>query len=137
MKAATGHAFLEWGGFAPLEPLYASSPFTSPATDLPPLDNINMRMALNKWSQILGVPDPLFPEMKQPIYEAETREKDTESDWEPLSEPLWMPGLEADTAKEFEMPRGAQEGLKQSLESLLQRSPATAGVDNKVEDEKT
>ncbi|KAF9228431.1 hypothetical protein BS17DRAFT_773702, partial [Gyrodon lividus] len=64
MKALIGHAFLEWGGFAPLKPLYESSPFTSPAQDPLPLGSKNMRMALNKWSQILDVPDPLFPEMR-------------------------------------------------------------------------
>lgn len=132
MKAAIGHGFLEWGGFAPLKPLYASSPFTFPARDPPPLDSKNMRMALNKWSQILGVADPLFPEMKQPLNGTETRDKDAASDWEPLSEPLWMPD---DVVEEFEMPRRAQESLKQSLESLLQRS--SADDSDKVKDEKT
>ncbi|KIJ15523.1 hypothetical protein PAXINDRAFT_99401 [Paxillus involutus ATCC 200175] len=74
MKASIGHAFLEWGGFAPLKPLYESSPFTSPAQDPLPLDNKNMRMALNKWSQILDVPDPLFPEMRP----EQTRPNETE-----------------------------------------------------------
>lgn len=113
MKAAIGHAFLEWGGFAPLEPLYTSSPFTSPSREPRPLDSKNMRMALNKWSQILGVADPLFPEMRRALNAAES----TESEWEPLSDPLSMPDREAD---DVELPHLAQESLKQSLESLLQ-----------------
>lgn len=134
MKAAIGHAFLEWGGFAPLKPLYESSPFSSPARDPPPMDNKNMRMALNKWSQVLGVADPLFPEMRHP---PETPQKDVGSDWEPLSEPLWMPDMKADAADEFEMPQRAQESLKQSLEGLLQRSqlrPVTGNPDDTVGD---
>jgi hypothetical protein len=87
MKASIGHAFLEWGGFAPLKPLYESSPFTSPAQDPLPLDNKNMRMALNKWSQILDVPDPLFPEMRP----EQTRPNETEENCvavpTPASEP--------------------------------------------------
>lgn len=82
-----------------------------------------MRMALNKWSQILGVADPLFPEMEQPL-ESETRQSDVGGDWEPLSEPLWK----ADPAEEIEMPQSAQESLKQSLEGLLQRSRPTAST---------
>ncbi|KAH7883220.1 hypothetical protein F5I97DRAFT_1969708 [Phlebopus sp. FC_14] len=62
MKAAIGHAFLNWGGFAPIKPLYASSPFTNPAQEPQPIDSKHMRMALHKWSQILGRPDPSFPE---------------------------------------------------------------------------
>ena len=131
MKAAIGHGFLEWGGFAPLKPLHESSPFTLPAQDLPPLDSKNMRMALNKWSQILGVADPLFPEMKYPPGETETRQRDAGTEWEPLSEPLWIPDMRADPAEEIEMPKCAQESLKQSLEGLLQRSrlhPATGNT---------
>ena len=135
MKAATGHGFLEWGGFAPLKPLYESSPFTSPARDLPPLDSKNMRMALNKWSQILGVADPLFPDMKRPLGETETRHRDTGGDWEPLSEPFGIPDMKADPAEQVEMPQSAQESLKQSLAGLLQRSrvhPATESADGKA-----
>ncbi|KAF8548994.1 hypothetical protein OG21DRAFT_1526121 [Imleria badia] len=127
MKAAIGHAFLEWGGFAPLKPLYESSPFASPAQELPPLDSKHMRMALNKWSQILGVSDPLFPEMKLPP-ETETRQSDAGGDWEPLSEPLWK----VDPAEEIEMPQSAQQSLKQSLEDLLHRSRSTANTEDKA-----
>lgn len=121
MKAAIGHGFLEWGGFAPLKPLYESSPFTSPAQEPPPLDSKNMRMALNKWSQILGVADPLFPEMKQPRDDTETREREEGDDWEPLSEPRWIPGMSM-KANPAEEAQGTQESLRQSLESLLQHS---------------
>ncbi|KAF8435025.1 hypothetical protein L210DRAFT_3762782, partial [Boletus edulis BED1] len=117
MKAAIGHAFLEWGGFAPLKPIYE-----------------NMRMALNKWSQILGVADPLFPEMKQPLGDTETQKIDTGDDWEPLSEPFRMPGIKANPAEEIEeieMTPSAQESLRQSLEGLLQRSlPRPSDVNN-------
>jgi hypothetical protein len=138
MKAAIGHGFLEWGGFAPLKPLYESSPFTSPALDLPPLDNKNMRLALNKWSQILGVADPLFPDMMRPPAETETRHRDMDGesgDWEPLSEPFGMPDMKANPAEEIEMPQSAQESLKQSLAGLLQRSrvhPAAESADGKA-----
>ena len=85
-----------------------------------------MRIALNKWSQILGIADPLFPEMKQALNDAETQAQDAESDWEPLSEPPWKPDIEEDAAGGPGMPRGAQESLRQSLESLLQRPKSTA-----------
>lgn len=62
MKAAMGHAFLDWGGFAPLQPLFESSPFTG-LSQSPKAQESNMRLALNKWSQILDRPDPSFPEM--------------------------------------------------------------------------
>ncbi|KIM63983.1 hypothetical protein SCLCIDRAFT_116147, partial [Scleroderma citrinum Foug A] len=62
MKAAIGHAFLDWGGFAPLQPLFETSPFTS-LSQAPKAHESNMRLALNKWSQILDRPDPSFPEM--------------------------------------------------------------------------
>ncbi|KAI6046448.1 hypothetical protein EDC04DRAFT_2631037 [Pisolithus marmoratus] len=70
MKAAIGHAFLDWGGFASLQPLYETSPFTNPtlARKEPGMDN--MRLALNKWSQILDRPDPSFPEMQTKREEA-------------------------------------------------------------------
>lgn len=129
MKAAIGHGFLEWQGFSPLKPLHESSPFTSPARDLPLLDSKNMRIALNKWSQILGVADPLFPEMKHPPRDADLgRQNDLNEDWEPLSEPFRIPDVEADSAEELETPQGAQESLKQSLESLLQRSQVHAAT---------
>ncbi|KAH0829158.1 acyl-CoA dehydrogenase/oxidase [Lanmaoa asiatica] len=87
---------------------------------------------LNKWSQILGVADPLFPEMTHPQDEAETRQGDADSDWEPLSEPLCIPDMEVDASEELEMPRSVQESLKQSLEGLFQRSqlhPATGSIE--------
>ncbi|KAH7927435.1 hypothetical protein BV22DRAFT_1193593 [Leucogyrophana mollusca] len=81
-KIAFGYSFMEWGGFYPLKPLYTESPFSTPSSEvastqeqqavneepltqaateepLPP-DNPNMRLALNKWSQITGRPDPSF-----------------------------------------------------------------------------
>lgn len=64
MKAAIGHAFLDWGGFASLPPLYETSPFTNPTQDLKEPGMDNMRLALNKWSQVLDRPDPSFPEMQ-------------------------------------------------------------------------
>lgn len=136
MKAAIGHGFLEWGGFAPLKPLYESSPFTSPAQDPPSLDSKNMRMALNKWSQILGVADPLFPEMSHPLDDAETRPKDAGSEWEPLR----IPDMEMDGAAELQMSKSTQESLRQSLEGLLQRSQVhtvTGKADSASHEEKT
>lgn len=132
MKAAIGHGFLEWGGFVPLKSLYESSPFTSPAQDPPSMDSKHMRMALNKWSQILGVADPLFPDMEQSPGGAEARESDAGDDWEPLSESPWMPRVKASNAEEIVMPEHAQESLKQSLEGLLRRSRSTEGTDDKA-----
>jgi hypothetical protein len=64
-KIAIGHSFYEWGGFYPLKPLYTSSPFASPSDEPPPTpDHEQMRIALNKWSQILGRPDPSFAQME-------------------------------------------------------------------------
>ncbi|KAG1824337.1 uncharacterized protein BJ212DRAFT_1319446 [Suillus subaureus] len=64
-RIAIGHSFYEWGGFYPLKPLYTSSPFTSPSEEPPPTpDHQQMRIALNKWSQILERPDPSFAQMK-------------------------------------------------------------------------
>ncbi|KAG9312113.1 hypothetical protein JVU11DRAFT_7400 [Chiua virens] len=141
MKAAIGHGFLEWGGFAPLEPLYESSPFTSTAQEPPSVDSVNMRMALNKWSQILGVSDPLFPEMKDLMVQTENSQNEADSDdWEPLSKPPWVRDKAVHVAEEIEMPRSAQETLKQSLEGLLLRSPVQPSVtedsDKRVEEEK-
>ncbi|KAG6335492.1 hypothetical protein ID866_3599 [Astraeus odoratus] len=64
MKAAIGHAFLDWSGFAPLEPLYEVSPFADPSQAHKTPGRDNMRLALNKWSQIVDRPDPSFPEMQ-------------------------------------------------------------------------
>jgi len=63
-RVAIGHSFYEWGGFYPLKPLYASSPFLSQPEELPPPDHEKMRIALNKWSQILNRPDPSFAQME-------------------------------------------------------------------------
>ncbi|KAG2069656.1 hypothetical protein BDR04DRAFT_1101304 [Suillus decipiens] len=64
-RVAIGHNFYEWGGFYPLKPLYTSSPFTSPSDEPPPTpDHEQMRIALNKWSQILERPDPSFAQME-------------------------------------------------------------------------
>lgn len=64
MKAAIGHAFLDWGGFAPLQPLYEASPFASQVPTSDASDRLNIRFTLNKWSQILDRPDPSFSEMQ-------------------------------------------------------------------------
>lgn len=64
-RKAIGYAFHDWGGFYPLKPLYTSSPFLSPAEEpLPTPDHKQMRIALNKWSQILDRPDPSFAQME-------------------------------------------------------------------------
>ncbi|KAG1746478.1 hypothetical protein EDB19DRAFT_1689844 [Suillus lakei] len=64
-RIAIGHSFYEWGGFYPLKPLYTSSPFASPSEEPPPTpDHEQMRIALNKWSQILERPDPSFAQME-------------------------------------------------------------------------
>ncbi|OJA18864.1 hypothetical protein AZE42_05229 [Rhizopogon vesiculosus] len=64
-KRAIGHSFYEWGGFYPLKPLYTSSPFLSQSEEPPPTpDHKQMRIALNKWSQILDRPDPSFAQME-------------------------------------------------------------------------
>lgn len=64
-KIAIGHSFYEWGGFYPLKPLHTSSPFTSPSEEPSPApDHEQMRIALNKWSQILERPDPSFAQME-------------------------------------------------------------------------
>ncbi|KAI6009831.1 hypothetical protein EDC04DRAFT_2772010 [Pisolithus marmoratus] len=80
MKAAIGHAFLDWGGFASLQPLYETSPFTNPtlAHKEPGMDN--MGLALNKWSQILDRPDPSFPQMQTKREEA-IREPSSSNDF--------------------------------------------------------
>ncbi|KAI6168695.1 hypothetical protein EDD17DRAFT_635874 [Pisolithus thermaeus] len=70
MKAAIGHAFLDWGGFASLQPLYETSPFTNPTQAHKEPGMNHMRLALNKWSQILDRPDPSFPEMQAKREEA-------------------------------------------------------------------
>lgn len=64
MKAAMGHAFLDWGGFTSLQPLYETSPFTNPMQGHQEPGMNHMRLVLNKWSQILDRPDPSFPEMQ-------------------------------------------------------------------------
>ncbi|KIK36342.1 hypothetical protein CY34DRAFT_60891, partial [Suillus luteus UH-Slu-Lm8-n1] len=63
-RIAIGHSFYEWRGFYPLKPLHTSSPFTSPSEEPSPApDHEQMRIALNKWSQILERPDPSFAQM--------------------------------------------------------------------------
>jgi hypothetical protein len=63
-RIAIGHSFYEWGGFYPLKPLYTSSPFASSSEEPAPTpDHEQMRIALNKWSQILERPDPSFAQM--------------------------------------------------------------------------
>ncbi|KAI5988096.1 hypothetical protein EDD15DRAFT_2371818 [Pisolithus albus] len=80
MKAAIGHAFLDWGGFASLQPLYETSPFTNPMQDHKEPGMNHMRLVLNKWSQILDRPDPSFPEMQAKRQEA-VREPSSNSDF--------------------------------------------------------
>lgn len=64
-RVAIGHSFYEWRGFYPLKPLYTSSPFASPSEEPSPApDHEQMRIALNKWSQILERPDPSFAQME-------------------------------------------------------------------------
>jgi len=64
-RKAIGYAFYDWGGFYPLKPLYTSSPFLSPSEEpLPTPDHKQMRIALNKWSQMLDRPDPSFAQME-------------------------------------------------------------------------
>lgn len=89
-KIAIGHSFYEWGGFYPLKPLYTSSPFTSPTEEPPPTpgpDHEQMRIALNKWSQILERPDPSFAQMKSAATEVQTdTQKDVAADPESPSD---------------------------------------------------
>jgi hypothetical protein len=78
-KVAIGHSFYEWGGFYPLKPLYTSSPFLSQSEEpLPTPDHEQMRVALNKWSQILDRPDPSFAQMEAAVKveDAETQAGD-------------------------------------------------------------
>ncbi|KAG1781942.1 hypothetical protein EV702DRAFT_495066 [Suillus placidus] len=83
-RIAIGHSFYEWGGFYPLKPLYTSSPFVSPSEKAPPApDHEQMRIALNKWSQILERPDPSFAQMDA----AATAQADTQKDMAADSEP--------------------------------------------------
>jgi hypothetical protein len=75
-RLSTGHAFMDWGGFAPLEPLngrdlakyrritdgrvldgdVCASNLTHGMRDRP-----NMRVALTKWSLVTRRPDPNVP----------------------------------------------------------------------------
>lgn len=76
-RAAAAHAFLDWGGFAPLAPMFgAESPFNADKEDVP-VDRENMRRALNMAAQLTGRPDPSFapppaPEVVQTPPEAES-----------------------------------------------------------------
>ncbi|KAG1739127.1 uncharacterized protein EDB91DRAFT_1248886 [Suillus paluster] len=79
-RIAIGHGFYEWRGFHPLKPLYMSSPFASQSEEPPPTpDHEQMRIALNKWSQILNRPDPSFAQMEAAA-EAEARVETQEED---------------------------------------------------------
>ncbi|KAI6111956.1 hypothetical protein EDD16DRAFT_1710048 [Pisolithus croceorrhizus] len=80
MKAAIGHAFLDWGGFASLQPLYETSPFADPTQAHKEPGMNHMRLVLNKWSQILDRPDPSFPEMQAKREEA-VREPSSSNDF--------------------------------------------------------
>ncbi|KAG0702869.1 hypothetical protein DFH29DRAFT_919376 [Suillus ampliporus] len=79
-RIAIGHNFYEWGGFSSLKPLYTSSPFASQSEEPSPTpDHEQMRIALNKWSQILNRPDPSFAQMEAAAEveaRAETQEED-------------------------------------------------------------
>jgi hypothetical protein len=87
-KVAIGHSFYEWGGFYPLKPLYTSSPFTSPSEEPPPApDHEKMRIALNKWSQILERPDPSFAQMEAAAIAKAQAQADTQKDMAADSEP--------------------------------------------------
>ncbi|KAG2153277.1 hypothetical protein DEU56DRAFT_849283 [Suillus clintonianus] len=92
-KIAIGHSFYEWGGFYPLKPLYTSSPFASPSEELLPTpDHEQMRIALNKWSQILERPDPSFAQMEASA-NVETRadtQEDMAADSDSSSDPSIM-----------------------------------------------
>ncbi|KAG2347473.1 hypothetical protein BDR05DRAFT_958170 [Suillus weaverae] len=85
-RIAIGHSFYEWGGFYPLKPLYTSSPFVSPSEEaLPTPDHEQMRIALNKWSQILERPDPSFAQMETAA--TAQAQADTQKDMAADSEP--------------------------------------------------
>ncbi|KAG2159153.1 uncharacterized protein EDB93DRAFT_448655 [Suillus bovinus] len=89
-RLAIGNNFYHWGGFYPLKPLYTSSPFASPSEELPTTpDHEQMRIALNKWSQILGRPDPSFSQMEAAATaEAQVdTQKDMAADSESPSDP--------------------------------------------------
>ncbi|KIK94777.1 hypothetical protein PAXRUDRAFT_427113 [Paxillus rubicundulus Ve08.2h10] len=135
MKAAIGHAFLEWGGFAPLKPLYESSPFTSPAQEPLPLDNKNMRMALNKEIEedCVAVPMPASEphssrRQKSLASRAPNASKKIKADdeWESLSESIPMPPMEvhkmARFPKEVDLLESGRESLEQGPEDLLEDS---------------
>ncbi|KAG1794397.1 uncharacterized protein HD556DRAFT_1370041 [Suillus plorans] len=82
-----GQRFYEWGGFYPLKPLYTSSPFASPSEEPPPTpDHEKMRIALNKWSQILERPDPSFAQMEATATAEADTQKDMTADSEPPSD---------------------------------------------------
>jgi hypothetical protein len=76
-KFALGHAFLDWGGFATLQPMFGSkSPYNSNQEDIP-IDNEGMRKVLNKAAQITHRPDPSFetPKVPNPM-EVDTKEEE-------------------------------------------------------------
>lgn len=60
-RAATAHALLDWGGFAPLSPQFSvdHSPFNTDAGDVP-ADRENLRKVLNMAAQLTRRPDPSF-----------------------------------------------------------------------------
>lgn len=77
-RAALSHAILDWGGFAPLQPMFGSkSPYNS--DEEVPIDSERMRKLLNFASQMTGRPDPSFETLapEQPMSQAEAHAADT------------------------------------------------------------
>lgn len=71
-----------------MKPLYTSSPFLSQSEEpLPTPDHEQMRIALNKWSQILNRPDPSFAQMEAAVEAEAHAETPTEDSADVDSEP--------------------------------------------------
>jgi hypothetical protein len=74
-RSALGHALLDWGGFAPIKPMFGSqSPYNSDQEDVP-VDNEGMRKVLNMAAQLTSRPDPSFETAEVPEV---TKVEDTE-----------------------------------------------------------
>lgn len=68
-RTALSHAILDWGGFAPVQPMFGSkSPYNSDQEDVP-VDSERMRKLLNYASQMTGRPDPSFEAPSPPAAE--------------------------------------------------------------------
>ncbi|EGO00848.1 hypothetical protein SERLA73DRAFT_178808 [Serpula lacrymans var. lacrymans S7.3] len=152
-KLAVGHAFMEWGGFHPLKPLYTSSPFSTPTEEQSGQpDNASMRIALNKWSQITGRPDPSFVDTSKP--EQDDKLEDSAADvrasekadlptTEPSETPMDAEASQPDTQTQRARPSRVKKAkpLPLEWEPLSEPKPSTSTARNakavEKSDEKT